>query len=145
VREPAVGVFLEKATGKKFHLITIHLVPTAKRPEREVGPLFETADGLPGKYPRIVLGDFNLSSDHPAFAPAYSLGYATALGGEQKTSLRAKTSGMSKAYDNIWIKGEKMSESAVLNLMQVLPEISQKQIYKTISDHAPIKTRLALD
>ena len=145
VREPAVGIFLERSTQKKFHFATIHLVPTAKHPEKEIEPLFSTIEGLPGKYPRIVAGDFNLSSDHSAFVVARELGYVPALRGEERTSLKAKTRGMSKAFDNVWTKNAKSLDAQVISSIERFRDRSQEEIYRNISDHAPIMAVIKFD
>jgi endonuclease/exonuclease/phosphatase family metal-dependent hydrolase len=139
VREPAIGTWRE-AGGGKFTLAIIHLVPTAKKPQNEVEPLFDTAASLPGKWLKIVLGDMNLDSGHSAFAAAITLGFKPALITGTKTSLKSKEKGFSQAYDNIWVKGPPSSIIlfGVVDPFAVLPSLGVKAIYNGISDHAPI-------
>ena len=137
IREPAVGTFKEK-DGGKFTLATIHLVPTAKRPEHEVAPLFDTVATLPGKWPKIVLGDFNLDAGHPSFDAARSLGFRPALSPGVKTSLKTKERAFSKAYDNIWATGVEFRDSGVINPYKSFPDMSAHEIFNLVSDHAPI-------
>lgn len=144
VREPAVGVFIVKATRIKFHLATIHLVPSRKRPEQEVQPLFETVDTLEGNFPKIVLGDFNLASDDAAFFGARALGYSPAFDGDVKTSLRKNGAQRSRPYDNIWVKLATIIRSTVIDPVSKLPEVNPARFYDDISDHLPIEATVSL-
>lgn len=142
IREPAVAIFMEIKTSKKFLLGTVHLVPTAKKPEREVPFAFRALDDIQSKLPRILVGDFNLSSDSYAFNEAKSNGYSPALPGNTKTSLSSTKRGFSKAYDNIFTKGIKSMEASVIDPFEGIPELNYKFIYNTISDHAPIRAKI---
>ncbi len=145
VREPAVGVFLETSTNKKFHLATIHLVPTAKKPENEVPHLFSTVDGLPGKYPRLIVGDFNLGSDHVAFTAAKSSSYVPAFSGAVKTSLKQKKREYSQPYDNMWGKDLTFQKAKVWDVFKQFSQFSAQTVYRDISDHAPIQATVTLN
>lgn len=144
IREPAVGTFKEKNGGAKFVFATIHLIPTAKHPETEVEPLFDTMDSLPGKYAKIIVGDFNLASSSPSFAAASKRGFTSALGGEVKTSLKLKTKDFSQAYDNIFFRGCSVTNPVVGNPYLKFPTLTPSQIYRQISDHAPVSATVLL-
>ena len=144
VREPAVGTFKEKAGGAKFVFATIHLIPTAKHPETEVEPLFDTLDSLPGKYAKIIVGDFNLASSSPSFSAARRRNFTSALGGEVKTSLKLKTKDFSQAYDNIFFRECSITNPSVANPYLKFPTLTPSQIYRQISDHAPVTATVLL-
>ncbi len=142
VREPAVGTFTEKTSGKKFTLASIHLVPTKKEPWKEVGPLFDTFSGVEGVV--VVAGDFNLESSHPSFESAYKMGFKAALGGEEKTSLKLKARSLNRAYDNLFYKGAAMKRSGTINMLEIFSKIDIKKIYQELSDHCPVFLQLDL-
>jgi len=144
VREPAVGVFLEKKTNRKFHFVTIHLVPTAKKPALEVPHLFTTVDQLPGKHPRLIVGDFNLGSNHQAFEEARKIGYFPAFDGTVKTSLKSKKREFSQPYDNMWGKDLTFKYAKVWDVFKNFSQFSAETVYRDISDHAPIQATISL-
>jgi endonuclease/exonuclease/phosphatase family metal-dependent hydrolase len=144
IREPAVGTFKEKAGGAKFVFATIHLIPTAKHPETEVEPLFDTMDSLPGKYAKLIVGDFNLASNSPSFANATRRGFKPALSGEVKTSLKLKLKEYSQAYDNIFYRGCTVTNASVGNPYLKFPALTPSQVYRQVSDHAPVSATITL-
>lgn len=137
-REPAYAVLRHNTLGK-FVVAAVHLVPTAKKPAREVGPLFDSPRGTPySKLPTIIAGDFNLAASHEAFSAARTAGYSPTLPSGIKTSLKMKTRAMSAEYDNIWVKGMSCGKARVLDTYAALPEIATKTVYNDVSDHAPV-------
>ncbi|MBP5295773.1 MAG: hypothetical protein J6Y94_00375 [Bacteriovoracaceae bacterium] len=149
IREPAGAYFYAKDDQRFLYLASIHLVPTAKKPEREVPFLAQSMatqvaqDKIPGLM-AMVAGDFNLASSHTAFAPWAAAGWQAALPGTVKTSLQQKQKAFSKAYDNVWWwdaeRGCQMFYQ-VINPYQVFPTKSPPEVYREISDHAPIMIR----
>ncbi len=144
LREPAVGTFKEKSTGAKFWIGIVHLVPTAKHPENEIEPLFDTMASLPGKFAKILMGDFNLAADHKSLMAASTRGFEAALAGEIKTSLKAKIKGFSKAYDNIFYRDCGISDARVANPYEKHPDLTPQQVYQQLSDHAPVFATVTL-
>ena len=136
VREPAFGTFFAKAAKRKFALASVHLVPSGKKPQLEVPYVFDSVHEEKG--PIIVAGDYNLDSSQSSFRAARELGFTPAFVGT-KTSLKMKKRQLSKAYDNFWFKGFSLKKAQVLNLYVALPQMSQKEIYNSISDHSPIR------
>ena len=136
VREPAFGTFYAKAAKRKFVLASVHLVPSGKKPQLEVPYVFDSVREEKG--PIIVAGDYNLDSSQSSFKAARELGFMPAFVGT-KTSLKMKKRELSKAYDNFWYKGFSLRKPEVLNLYVALPQMSQREIYNSISDHSPIR------
>lgn len=137
VREPAFGTFYFKPVAKQFVLASIHLIPTSKKPELEVEPLFETFKNV--TQPAIVAGDFNLSSGHTSFRHALAKGFQPALGSDLKTSLKREKRELNKAYDNFWFRNiKRVGPPQVLNLYDIFTEKDSASIYKNFSDHCPI-------
>lgn len=136
VREPSIATFQDKASRKNFTLASIHLVPTEKRPETEVEPLFDTLKDIAGVV--VVGGDFNLASSAPAFKAARDGGFTAALGGGDRTSIRRKTRELNEAYDNLWVRGATIRRAGVVNMLDYLPKVDIGTIYNKISDHCPV-------
>ena len=136
VREPAFGTFVAKPSRVRFVLASIHLVPTGKKPQNEVGPLFDTFKDV--REPTIVAGDFNLDSSHRAFNAAKAFGFAPAMSGE-KTSLKQNERALHKAYDNFWVRDAKPVEHRVIGLHAAFPAMRAREIYRNISDHSPVE------
>ncbi|RYZ92579.1 MAG: hypothetical protein EOP06_03860 [Proteobacteria bacterium] len=139
IREPAIGMFLEIKTGVKFVMGTVHLVPTSKNPENEAPYAFRAMDEWQSKYPRILVGDFNLDASSYGFSEAKGNGYRPSLASGVRTSLSSSKRAYSKAYDNIFVKGLDVSFSSVIDPFTLLSGMDHKLIYKVISDHAPIE------
>lgn len=138
-REPAFGTFFFRPAAKPFVLASIHLVPTAKKPAREVPPLFETFKDF--EQPVIVAGDYNLDSSHDSFQTARDFSFQAAMV-RVKTSLKANAREMSKAYDNFWFRNLKLAGApTVTNLYDAFPEKGQREIYDNFSDHCPVTAK----
>jgi deoxyribonuclease-1-like protein len=142
IREPAYGTFYSRPTKTKFVLASIHLVPSGKKPQLEVPPLFDSMKSA--ESPIIVAGDYNLDSGHSAFAPARTAGFRAAFIGT-KTSLKSKKRELSKPYDNFWYRGVELRSATVVNLYTSLPKLAQNEIYDSISDHCPIVGEFAMN
>lgn len=140
-REPGQATFRIKKTKKDFTLVSVHLVPTAKKPETEVPWLFLSVEKNSGV--TLVAGDFNLGSSHPVFDKARSLNFLPSFNNE-KTSLKMSSRTLNAPYDNIWLKGASVKNTKVINLYERFPGIEQKNIYNEISDHSPITVVLDL-
>lgn len=134
-REPGQAIFRVKETKTFFTLANVHLVPTAKKPANEVPWLFASVEKIDGVV--IVVGDFNLGSSHAAFDKARASNFEPALNNE-KTSLKMSSRLLNQPYDNIWVKGASFKDGKVINLYERFPDIEQKKIYNSISDHSPI-------
>lgn len=135
-REPAQAVFSLKGTKKQFTIASVHLVPTAKNPAKEVPWLFGSVKKIDGAV--IVVGDFNLGAENAAFDVARALGFKPSFA-NAPTSLKMKTRALNEPYDNIWVKGAIVEEAKVIDLYKFFPKLEQQKIYKDISDHSPVK------
>ena len=147
VREPVYAMFQTKGSQKKFIASTVHLVPSGKKPQHEVAPVF---DSLPQKgedfanIPLILMGDFNLSNAHPVFEVIKSQGFSAMMAPRTKTSLKMKKREYSKEYDQFFTRGLTCSEGERIDVYALLPGMSGEDIYNNISDHAPIRTSCML-
>ncbi|RYZ84976.1 MAG: hypothetical protein EOP04_16905 [Proteobacteria bacterium] len=136
VREPSFGTFYFKSEKRHFVLASIHLLPTAKGPAKEIGPLFDTFAGV--DQPLVIAGDFNMDSNEVGFADIQKQGFLFAMS-EQKTTIKKKSREMSKAYDNFWFRNIKLKSYKVLDLLGLFPQLEISEINRTLSDHCPIQ------
>ena len=150
VREPAGAYFYAKDDQRLIFLASVHLVPTAKKPQLEVPWLWQTlhaevqslAASPKDRSPVwLVAGDFNLASSDPSFKIWQQHQWRPALPGTAKTSLRQKQKALHQAYDNVWWWDQTAAcqmSYQVVNPYEVFPRMPAAQIYREISDHAPI-------
>ena len=133
-REPAKINFDVK--GQNLTIVSFHLVPTKKKPEREARAVVNifnefSADNI------ILSGDFNLGHKklNPIFEKKLKLKHQI----ESKTSLKNKLDKKgkyySKAYDNIYTKGITVYRSAIVDFV---PYFKNLKTAKQISDHLPV-------
>lgn len=136
VREPAIATFKINGTNKTVKLASIHLVPTAKRPQDEVSWLFDALAKHDGTV--IVGGDFNLDSTHESVQSATKKhGFKAAFAGV-KTSLKMKARQLNEAYDNFFGRNITFDSAKVLNLYEFFSVMPQGKVYKDVSDHSPV-------
>jgi len=151
VREPAAAYFYAKDDQRFILLASVHLVPTAKKPQLEVPWLWQTLAAevaLAEKHDRtapapifLVAGDYNLSSGHPSFQIWRKNHWQAALPGQIKTSLKQNLRALNQAYDNVWWWEENPAcqmSYEVRNPYNIFPQMAVRKIYRDISDHAPI-------
>lgn len=133
-REPAKINF--RINGKIVTVITFHLVPTKKKPEREVKAIGNNPSEFSGDY-MIMSGDFNLGHKklNLIFEKKLKLKHRI----EGKTSLKNKPDKKNKyyanEYDNIYTKGIRVSRSAIVDFVPYFPSLKSA---KEISDHLPV-------
>ena len=134
-REPFLATF--EFYGQNYDLYNVHLVPTAKLPQNEVKFLSQYFKNIQSK--TIIMGDFNLSSNHISF-DNLKLKYHTGLI-NQKTSLKMKVSVdgeiLNLPYDNFFIsKNIKYKNCSVILFFKDFKSIEEA---RKISDHCPIR------
>jgi endonuclease/exonuclease/phosphatase family metal-dependent hydrolase len=139
-REPAVALLWSKKLQSNFNLIAVHLRPSDKKPQQEIPPLVDTLKEISG--PMILLGDFNMKATHQAFNQLRSELKLNSVFEEEKTSLQKDERLLSKAYDNIWVRGFVEIQKMVSNLFDYFPDLSPQDIYRNLSDHCPISATL---
>lgn len=145
-REPAQILLQSRHHALKFYFATVHLVPTAKKPRHEVGPL--VASFLQQNIPIVLAGDFNLAANDPAFQPFRQRGWKNLLPAETQTSLKMKSRALNAAYDNIWIylgRGKRQiiphnchQQRGSIDTYRYFKGVPKRHIYNRLSDHIPI-------
>jgi len=141
-REPYLARFEHRMSGQKLLVASLHAVPTSKDPGHEIALL----DRLDWQYETdhvVLVGDFNLDEDEPAFDDLRGLGYASVLD-DQPTSLRRKRRDgpkghLANEYDNIFYETGPLrrTRSGVLDFT---PRFSSLKEARSLSDHLPVYT-----
>jgi len=152
-REPSVGFFVHRGSGRRIRVASVHLVPTGKSPQNEVPFVFDSLAEIQG--PMIVAGDFNLDGGHSRFKKipddfkeqhkmsdlrtASDLGLLNVFKPGVKTSLSNKYQELSKPYDNMFTRGFEVLNQEVINLYDRFPSLKPHDMYEQLSDHCPIR------
>jgi endonuclease/exonuclease/phosphatase family metal-dependent hydrolase len=138
-REPYAAEFTLKHGGT-IMAYTIHTVPTAKDPVKEVEALPQSKE-LQGANVAIFSSDFNLGkrATDPTFKQLGFTGYISEL-----TSLKMKVSSgryLTKQYDNIYGKGIHVCSSGTINFVEkFFSPVTDESLKKAreVSDHLPV-------
>jgi endonuclease/exonuclease/phosphatase family metal-dependent hydrolase len=139
-REPYLARFEHRRTGQRVLVASLHAVPTSKDPAREVALL----DRLHRRYDAdhvLLLGDFNLDEDDPAFDGLRRVGYRAVLD-DQPTSLRRKPDPgpdghLANEYDNIFYETGPLraARGGVLDFTGRFASLDEA---RSLSDHLPV-------
>jgi endonuclease/exonuclease/phosphatase family metal-dependent hydrolase len=139
-REPFLARFEHRATGQRVLVASLHAVPTAKDPAHEIARL----DVLHRRYEAdhvLMLGDFNLDEDDPAFAPLRRLGYRAVLD-DQPTSLRRSrdpgpNGHLANEYDNVFYETGPL-RAARGGVTDFTGQFRSLREARSLSDHLPV-------
>lgn len=138
-REPFTSLFQIKG-GKPVRVFTIHTVPTAKLPIREVEAL-GASDEVRSAPRAFIAGDFNLGRD-ATDVPLVDAGYAGHI--RALTSLKKKLDGgryVGVQYDNIYTKGVHVCTAGVIDFVERdFAPITDESLARAreLSDHLPV-------
>ncbi len=138
-REPFMGRFEARGSGRQLLVASFHAVPKGKNPANEILLLDElhrryTDDDL------VIVGDFNLPQDEEAFDELKALGYAPALVG-QRTSIRMFRGEdgrhLANEYDNIFYERAPLRPArvGVVDFTEQFPVLKDARY---VSDHLPV-------
>lgn len=141
-REPLSARFRATETGKPFVVATVHVTYGDSIADRvpEIRALDDYWQWLGNTYPetpRLLMGDFNMAPDHPAWAEFDA--FADPLITQGATTLSEDNGEYASLYDNIWI-GQKVKGVCSVGIAR-FPEwlgISHAQALDHVSDHAPV-------
>ncbi|MCK2183598.1 endonuclease/exonuclease/phosphatase family protein [Halomonas getboli] len=142
-REPFSATFRDRESGDTFVAATMHVVYgdglADRRPEVEaLADYWQWLDEAYPDTPRLLMGDFNLAPDDPAWAPLRALGAVPALNGEP-TTLGTTAGRYASPYDNIWYRPDRLSPS-MLGMLRYpsLTGLEHGEAREHVSDHAPV-------
>ncbi|RTR05217.1 endonuclease/exonuclease/phosphatase family protein [Halomonas nitroreducens] len=142
-REPYSARFRDRESGEAFVAASVHVVYGDGTDDRlpEIAALADywrwLAEAHPDT-PRLLMGDFNLPPDHPAWAPLRALGAVPAIT-DQATTLSEADGRYASRYDNIWYRPDRLSP-ADLGVVRypALVGLGHHRARKRVSDHAPV-------
>jgi endonuclease/exonuclease/phosphatase family metal-dependent hydrolase len=143
-REPYSARFRDLSTGDEFAVATVHIVYGKRISDRteEIEELARYWDWLHEIYPDtpvVLMGDFNLKPQHPAWQPLREAG-AEPLILDGATTLSGAEGRYANLYDNIWIKDVRLLSIREVGIFKFprLLDISHEEARRHVSDHAPI-------
>ncbi|MBB3140173.1 endonuclease/exonuclease/phosphatase family protein [Halomonas organivorans] len=142
-REPFSATFRDLDSGDTFVTATVHVVYgdglDDRRPEVEaLADYWQWLDEAYPDTPRMLMGDFNMAPDDPAWAPLRALGAVPALS-DQATTLGHAPGRYASRYDNIWYRPDRLSPRTLGMLRYpTLTGLSHDEARESVSDHAPV-------
>lgn len=144
-REPYSARFRSKGTGETFIAATVHITYGDAISDRtpEIKALAAYWDWLEQTYPedadgRLLMGDFNLTPGHAAWAPLKERARPLITGGA--TTLSTTDGRYANLYDNVWVGHDTaldIREAGIVRFPEWL-EWSHKKARRHVSDHAPV-------
>lgn len=143
MREPFSAQFRSKRDQSKIAIGTVHIVYGKSESDRtpEIRALADywawLGDVYPGT-PRMLVGDFNLNPNNPAWAPLKQ--YARPLITSGGTTLSSVNGRFASLYDNFWIERDSaldITASGVINYPAMIGWTHEKSRAE-VSDHAPV-------
>ncbi|MAQ49841.1 MAG: DNAse [Pseudomonas sp.] len=143
MREPFSAQFRSKRDQSKIAIGTVHIVYGKSQADRtpEIRALADywswLGDVYPGT-PRMLVGDFNLNPNNPAWAPLKQ--FARPLITTGGTTLSSVNGRFASLYDNFWIEREStldITSSGVINFPAMIGWSHEKSRAE-VSDHAPV-------
>ncbi|WP_027960742.1 helix-hairpin-helix domain-containing protein [Halomonas halodenitrificans] len=146
-REPYSARFRDVETDERFAAATVHVVYGDSVSDRlpEIEALADYWQWLGEAHPdtpRLLMGDFNLSPEHDAWAPLREQGAVPAV--VEGASTLATTAGQyANLYDNLWYDAGRLApdDKGVLRFPELLP-FPHQEARDRVSDHVPVYVAL---
>lgn len=146
-REPYSARFRDVETDERFAAATVHVVYGDSVSDRlpEIEALADYWQWLGEAHPdtpRLLMGDFNLSPEHDAWAPLREQGAVPAV--VEGASTLATTAGQyANLYDNLWYDAGRLApdDKGVLRFPELLP-LAHQEARDRVSDHVPVYVAL---
>lgn len=142
-REPYSAQFIERDSGHRFAVGTVHVVFGDSVADRlpELDALADYWGWLDETYPEattLLVGDFNMPPSHDGWDNLRDTG-ATPLITDGASTLGTQEGEWSSLYDNIWIDDSELevTDSGILAYPDLVP-LSHVDSRSRISDHAPV-------
>lgn len=143
-REPMSARFRSLRTGTEFALANIHVLYGDSVQDRlpEIHALEDYWGWLGEVYPdtpRLLVGDFNLESDHPAFQPLEALGVVPAVVDGHGTTISTIEGRYANHYDHIFVE-EGALPIGSRGIMRFPDQLgmTNTSARETVSDHVPV-------
>ncbi|WP_218563879.1 endonuclease/exonuclease/phosphatase family protein [Marinospirillum perlucidum] len=143
-REPYSARFRDLTRDQVFAAATVHIVYGDRVSDRteEIDELTSYWRWLEDIYPQtplLLMGDFNLEPDHPAWQPLLSLGVEPQFT-SGATTLSSRNGRYANLYDNIWMRDPQalgVREAGILRFPELLGW-DHERARREVSDHAPV-------
>ena len=143
IREPYSARFRALSDNSIFALATVHILYGKGVEDRtpEIKALADYWTWLGEIYPGtelIMVGDFNLAPNHPAWGPLKQ--YARPLITSGASTLSGKDGRFANLYDNIWVSTSSAyvrNKAGIVNYPKMIGWNHEKS-RKHVSDHAPV-------
>ncbi len=145
-REPFVCGFVRLGAERTepVRVASFHAVPSSKDPARENALLHRLHD-LDPEADLVVVGDFNLPADRPAFDGLRERGFREALV-DQKTTLKTVRTPagehLANAYDNVFYEPAELTALRA-EVLDFSDRFSSLREARAISDHLPVRVTFA--
>ncbi len=142
-REPLLATFVEKDTGRAFSAANVHIVygdsKADRSPEiRALADIYDLMKEISPGTPAIIMGDFNMAPDEPAWGDLRTLGLRPLIT-EGATTLSKTDGRYASLYDNIWyVPSEWPKANGDVFRFPDYLGISHETARADVSDHAPI-------
>lgn len=140
-REPFVAKFKAKDKVDSFVIVNYHSRKYYDKPEEEIIHFIDYPERL-NTSKVIILGDFNISEQHPVWNPFYSKGFKSALKNEATTlKTKCKTGEyLNHAIDNAYFySGITVVKAGKVDFVTACENL---EAARKISDHLPIYIEL---
>lgn len=143
IREPYSARFTSRKDGSQFVLATVHILYgngiSDRTPEiRALADYWDWMGEVYGDTPRILVGDFNLAPDHPAWSPL--MARARPLITKGASTLSSINGRYANLYDNIWVEKDsqlQIGQAGIIDFPKLIGWDHEKS-RKHTSDHAPV-------
>ena len=138
-REPFLGRFEARASGRELLVASFHAVPKSKEPALENRLLYQLESDYPDD-DLVIAGDFNLDAADEAFDPLRQAGFRAALAGEATTlKMFPSETGETRAspYDNLFYESDALRPLAV-GVADFSAGFPTLKAARAVSDHLPV-------
>ncbi len=147
IREPFSARFQSRRDGSQLALATVHILYgdgiADRTPEiRELANYWEWLGEIYEGTPVMLVGDFNLPPNNPAWEPLKKL--ARPLLTRGASTLSSKPGRYANLYDNIFVERNsrlKLGQAGVIDYPKMIGWSHEKS-RKHVSDHAPVYVEL---
>ena len=143
IREPFSARFASRRDGSQIALATVHILYGDGIKDRtpEIRALADHWEWLAEVYPgtpRVLVGDFNLPPNNPAWGPLKQHARPLILSGA--STLSSKPGKFANLYDNIFVEKDsslKLGKAGIMDFPKLLGWDHEKS-RRHVSDHAPV-------
>lgn len=138
-REPFVGEFIIRKTGKLFFLVNFHARRFDDEPEKEIRYFIQYPERA-DSHPVLIAGDFNLDEGHEVWEPFYQDGFDSAVR-KTPTTLKRDCNNQGEYFnypiDNIFFQTGQVTRHDA-GRIDFVGDCANLSDARGISDHLPV-------